>query len=473
MATSDAPRDHGWYQRRWEELMDLLATTDPNEVVDRVRELQIQVLDEEAERLDDLGLPDNQDAETVLRRIFRRLQDLRRENQTARTLQTAVDANSPEEAIETVETLQDRLATLEQQQETLSDAGFEDSEQALQAIKQLKRELETVRQKGEGSDQPSASARAEDVMEEELGLSDPEAIVEMIHDLTDQLKGLYGAQERLTDVNLDGPEEAVEMMQTMQNELESLYEQRKKLSERGLASIDHALSMIDSIEAQLTDVYEDRDTQTDVKLSTGADDRLEELEDELETLADEKSALREKRDHLRGQLQVLENNVGTDDPRAISDLIGSLEEQLQTVYDKRKEQEERRSVPSEETVLDPETIEELEQLNDGELDALSAGLFCVDDQGTIRRANENALSWPDVPAESTDALRGENFFTDVAPGTNNALFRGRFEDGIEAGAMDDQFVYTYVGEHSSATNVAVHLHRKEDQTVSWIAFTVK
>lgn len=453
--------------------MDLLATTDPDEVVDRVRELQIQVLDEEAERLDDLGLPDSQDAETVLRRIFRRLQDLRRENQTARTLQTAVDANSPEEAIETVETLQDRLATLEQQQETLSDAGFEDSEQALQAIKQLKRELETVRQKGEGSDQPSASARAEDVMEEELGLSDPEAIVEMIHDLTDQLKGLYGAQERLTDVNLDGPEEAVEMMQTMQNELESLYEQRKKLSERGLASIDHALSMIDSMEAQLTDVYEDRDTQTDATLSTGADDRLEKLEDELQTIADEKAALREKRDHLRGQLQVLENNVGTDDPSAISDLIGSLGEQLQTVYEERKEQEERHSVPSEEAMLTPETIEELEQLDDGELDALSAGLFCVDDRGTIRRANENALSWPDVSAESTDTLRGENFFTDVAPATNNALFRGRFEDGIEAGAMDDQFVYTYVGEHSSATNLAVHLHRKEDQAVNWIAFTVK
>lgn len=453
--------------------MDLLATSNPEDVVNQVRELQIQLLDEESESLDDLGLPDTQDAETVLRRIFRRLQDLRRENQTARTLQTTVDADSPEEAIETVEMLQKRLATLEQQQETLSEAGFEDSEQALQAIKQLKRELETVRQKDKVDDQPSASPSTEDVLEEEVGLTDPNAIVSMIHDLTAQLEELYGAHERLADVNLDGVEEAVEMIQNMQNQLESLYEQQKKLSERGLASIDHALSMIDSMEEQLTDVYEDRELQTQDEPSTDADARLEELESELETLADEKAALREKRDHLRGQLKVLENNVGTDDPRAISDLIGSLEEQLQTVYDERKQQKKRRTVPTEEPVLVPETIEELEQLNDEELDALSAGLFCVDDGGTIRRANENALSWPDVSEENPDALRGENFFEDVAPATDNDLFRGRFQDGIETGAMDDQFVYTYVGEHSPPTNLVVHLHRKQDQSVNWIAFNVQ
>lgn len=91
-----------------------------------------------------------------------------------------------------------------------------------------------------------------------------------------------------------------------------------------------------------------------------------------------------------------------------------------------------------------------EQLND-----TSFGIIQVDDDGVVQFFNqyESELSGVD-PAEAM----GRNFFTDVAPCTNNRLFRGRFKDGVRRGDLDETFTYTYTYK-MRPTLVDVHLYR--------------
>jgi photoactive yellow protein len=106
------------------------------------------------------------------------------------------------------------------------------------------------------------------------------------------------------------------------------------------------------------------------------------------------------------------------------------------------------------------------------LEALPVGLFRVDDRGVVQWAGEQALRWPDLTAETPEALVGADFFEDVAPAAASALFRGRFREGVEAGQMDETFVYTYVGAQSSATNLRVQLYSPSDQSDHWIVFQI-
>jgi photoactive yellow protein len=520
--------------------MDLLPASKPEEVVDQVRELQISVLDEEAEALEDMGLTDAEEAKTVLQRIFQRLQKLRRENQALQHLQEAVGADSPDEVAASIDELRERVRTLEKQQRVLSEAGYDRPEHVLQALDSMEQQLDELYGEKEATEQsgpeteflddgdtfdqlqalmareeklqrelgvssPDAvvemveglSDQLEDVyrdrddevsnsifapapeqpdspnpLEEELGVSNPDDVITMINDLKDQLDALYADRRRLAEHNLNGADDAIQMLESMQRQLESLYEGQAEMSEHGINGVNHALSMIDSMEAQLSELYEERYQLA----QQGVDDpdtlslRIETLEDKLSSLREEKEALRERRDRLQTQFEELEAELGTDDPTEISELVGSLEAQLEDLYQNREEDARPQPVPDDAPVLADDTIAELEDLDQDALNALPAGVFCVDDQGNILRANDTALQWPDAVADAPEALAGANFFEDVAPASNNALFRGRFEDGVGAGQIDERFFYTYVSEHAPPTNLVVHLHSKPTEAAYWILF---
>ena len=59
-----------------------------------------------------------------------------------------------------------------------------------------------------------------------------------------------------------------------------------------------------------------------------------------------------------------------------------------------------------------------------------------------------------------------NFFTEVAPCTNNAVFLGSFKRGVAAGAFSLAFVYTF-SYRMTPTPVRIHLHRTARGT-NWI-----
>ena len=56
------------------------------------------------------------------------------------------------------------------------------------------------------------------------------------------------------------------------------------------------------------------------------------------------------------------------------------------------------------------------------------------------------------------AAEGRNFFTQVAPCTNNRLMFGKFKDGVSKGELDSEFNYT-ITYKMKPTNVQIRLYR--------------
>jgi photoactive yellow protein len=65
------------------------------------------------------------------------------------------------------------------------------------------------------------------------------------------------------------------------------------------------------------------------------------------------------------------------------------------------------------------------------------------------------------------AAEGKNFFTQVAPCTNNRLFFGRFKDGIAAGALNVALPYTFTYK-MKPTNVVIHLYHDAASKTNWV-----
>ena len=443
--------------------MDLLPASTPDEVVDRVRALHIQQLETDAEALADQGM-DPETARARLERLFDRLRTLRRETEVLGDLQDRLDADTPDQLVDTVESLREQADIAEEQRSVLREAGFDRPEVAIRAIESMKQQLDelytekeatertdaggALRSDGDTFDQLQAllareeklqrelgvsnpdevvemvegltdqleelyvdrdvkrdrdasfapAAPTERALETELGVSDPETVAVMLEDLTDQLDTLYEDRVRLAEMDLEGPEDAVAMLKSMERQLESLYKSQKQLSDRGIDNIDHALSAIESMEAQLSELYEARDEKAAPAVSPEP--------------ADE----------------------------------GPL--------------------------LSADTRQRLADMDREALHDLPVGLFRVDDHGVVQWANEQALRWPDATADAPEALTGTSFFEEVAPAAASALFEGRFVEGVQAGEMDESFVYTYVGAESTATNIRVHLYSGTDQSAHWIVFQI-
>lgn len=107
--------------------------------------------------------------------------------------------------------------------------------------------------------------------------------------------------------------------------------------------------------------------------------------------------------------------------------------------------------------------EALRHASEKQLNAADFGIIQVDDEGMVAFFNryESELSGVD-PSDA----EGSNFFTEVAPCTNNRLFRGRFKKGVRRGDLDETFTYTYTYK-MRPTLVEVHLYRDEASN-NWI-----
>jgi len=74
------------------------------------------------------------------------------------------------------------------------------------------------------------------------------------------------------------------------------------------------------------------------------------------------------------------------------------------------------------------------------LNQVDFGIIQVDDDGVVQFFNRYESDLSGVPR---DQAVGQNFFNELAPCSNNRLFRGRFKDGVRSGRMNEQFTYTY------------------------------
>ena len=107
--------------------------------------------------------------------------------------------------------------------------------------------------------------------------------------------------------------------------------------------------------------------------------------------------------------------------------------------------------------------ERLRHADEATLHTAPFGIVRLDDDGTVQFYNRYESELSGVAPE--DAL-GRDFFTQLAPCSNNHLFRGRFEEGIDTGTLDDHFTYTFTYK-MRPTLVDVRLYRDE-AGLNWV-----
>ncbi|HMV76840.1 MAG TPA: photoactive yellow protein [Leptospiraceae bacterium] len=111
-----------------------------------------------------------------------------------------------------------------------------------------------------------------------------------------------------------------------------------------------------------------------------------------------------------------------------------------------------------------EICEKIPKMSPSELDEFDFGIIKLDDSGVIRIYNQTESEKANVPKLSAV---GKNFFTAVAPCTNNSLFMGSFRKGVEKKEMNFIFPYTFTYK-MKPTPVKVHLYRDLATQTNWI-----
>ncbi len=107
--------------------------------------------------------------------------------------------------------------------------------------------------------------------------------------------------------------------------------------------------------------------------------------------------------------------------------------------------------------------EQLRHATEKQLNNVRFGIIKIDDEGVIEFFNRYES---DLSGVDPDDAVGRNFFTQVAPCTNNRLFRGRFKKGLRRDDLDETFTYTYTYK-MRPTLVDIHLYR-DDAGHNWI-----
>lgn len=102
--------------------------------------------------------------------------------------------------------------------------------------------------------------------------------------------------------------------------------------------------------------------------------------------------------------------------------------------------------------------------SENELNQKDFGIVKLDDRGNVLFYNDYESKLAGIKKE--DAI-GKNFFTDVAPCTNNGLFMGSYKDGVEQNKLKILFFYTFTY-RMAPTNVKVFLWRHPGSSTNWI-----
>lgn len=97
----------------------------------------------------------------------------------------------------------------------------------------------------------------------------------------------------------------------------------------------------------------------------------------------------------------------------------------------------------------------LGKMSTSEIDRLAFGAVQLDAAGRILQYNaaEGAITGRDPKA-----VVGKNFFTEVAPCTNTAAFKGVFDKGVRSGDLNTMIEYTF-NYQMKPTKVKVHMKK--------------
>lgn len=116
------------------------------------------------------------------------------------------------------------------------------------------------------------------------------------------------------------------------------------------------------------------------------------------------------------------------------------------------------------TFVDDKTLRKLSHMGPSEIDELDFGVVRVDDYGRVEMYNDYETRFANI---SFEAAFGKNFFTQIAPCTNNRLIYGRFKDGILAGELDVSVRYTFTYK-MRPTLVLIRLYRDPETKANFV-----
>ena len=82
----------------------------------------------------------------------------------------------------------------------------------------------------------------------------------------------------------------------------------------------------------------------------------------------------------------------------------------------------------------------LAKMSDSQLDKVAFGAIELDAKGTVLKYN---AAEGDITGRKPEEVIGKNFFTQVAPCTGKAEFKGRFDEGVKNGNLNCMFEYVF------------------------------
>ena len=426
-------------------------------------------------------------------------------------LQDTLGVESIDEArriVELTEDMDTQIATLYEEQEQLEELGIDSINEAVQMIQDMNEQLVELYENVEARE--SASALASDVhqdtfqqleslyarqekLQAELGISDPEAIVQMVEDMSVQLEMLYEdrdatlqPEDRDTDSkdeDLDDAERLEKLIDSMVQQLETLYSEKETLAGEGFDSAEEATARIDA------------------------------LRDEIQALREEKTAPATDvdPDAIR-EWTTLKNELGIEDPQEIRSLIdasgtgtasGDEEQQESAQSDKSANDmpydslalsdtsdeagasssvppADRAAAPSRKAQPDPEwhaapaladaeLRAELPTMDDDARNALDLPVIQLDDDGCITALNDAAYALPlfDRLRSKSDA-HNAHFFFDLAPSAATDAFYGRFHAGLDQQHLNACFPHLFSAPAHPPFVSLVHLYYDPDSATAWV-----
>lgn len=99
-----------------------------------------------------------------------------------------------------------------------------------------------------------------------------------------------------------------------------------------------------------------------------------------------------------------------------------------------------------------------------QIDQLAFGAVQVDARGTVLAYNAAEES---ITGRTAASVFGKNFFSEVAPCTNVAAFKGVFDAGVAADNLNTMFEYVF-DYRMTPTHVKVHMKKALRGDTYWI-----
>lgn len=495
-----------------EEILGISSPEDAREMEAMVRDLteDLNGLAHEQEILREEGLT-AEDAVSMIHSMEEQLDDLyvhQDANESNGTLppglQDTLGVESIEEAqrvVELANEMDTQIATLYDEQEQLAELGIDSIDEAVRMIRDMNEQLVELYENVESraaSDtlvpdahqdtfqQLEALYARQEKLETELGISDPEAIIEMVEDMNVQLETLYedrdatlqpeGEGATSDNENLSDAERLEKLIDSMGQQLEALYGEKETLADEGFESAEEATARIDALRDEIqalrahkvTSAADEADIDPDVIREWMAlKDELG-IEDPYEVRAlinapDSDTAGRE----AQSDNDTLHNTLARSD--APSEAEVSSAPPADTADARSHEAQPDPEWHAAPALAEAELRAELPTMDEDARNALDLPVIQLNDDGRVTALNDAAYALPlfDRLRSKSDA-HDVHFFFDLAPSAATDAFYGRFHAGLDQQHLDARFPHLFSAPAHPPFVALVHLYYDPDSATAWV-----